>query len=95
VLDLDASDNPTHGRRKFSVFHGFYDQHSYRSLLCYDGTTSDLISLMLRTGKAHTAAGVCRLLQPIVRAGAVFCVPGLYSILRAAPLRLHNLADSQ
>ena len=92
ILDLDATDDPTHGQQEFSFFHGFYDQHMYHPLLCYDGASGDLISVMLRPGKAHAAAGVRRMLRPIVRqiracwpeveiivrADAGFCVPRLY-----------------
>lgn len=92
ILDLDATDDPTHGQQEFSFFHGFYDQHMYHPLLCYDGASGDLLSVMLRSGKAHAAAGVRRMLRPIVRqirarfpgveiivrADAGFSVPRLY-----------------
>ncbi len=92
VIDCDATDDPTHGQQEFSFFHGFYDQHMYHPLLCYDGASGDLLSVMLRPGKAHAAAGVRRMLRPIVRqirahwpgveiivrADAGFSVPRLY-----------------
>src|SRR5919106_700749 len=33
TLDLDATDDPTHGRQQLSLFHGYYDQHQYFPLV--------------------------------------------------------------
>ena len=32
VLDIDSTDDPTHGRQQLSFFHGFYDQHMFHPL---------------------------------------------------------------
>src|SRR5262249_43997476 len=33
VLDIDSTDDPTHGQPQLSFFHGYYDQHMYHPLL--------------------------------------------------------------
>lgn len=92
VIDIDATDDPTHGQQAFSFYHGFYRQHMFHPLLCYDGETGDLLAAMLRPGNVHAANGVVKLLKRIVtkirkrwpwaeiviRADAGFCVRRLY-----------------
>lgn len=92
VIDVDATDDPTHGQQTFSFYHGFYRQHMFHPLLCFDAETGDLLALRLRPGKAHAANGVVKVLRRIVkkikkrwpwvqivlRADAGFAVPRLY-----------------
>ena len=33
VLDMDATNDPTHGRQQLSFFHGYYEEHRYHPLL--------------------------------------------------------------
>jgi hypothetical protein len=37
VLDIDPTDDPTHGAQQMSFFHGYYDTHMYFPLLVFDG----------------------------------------------------------
>lgn len=92
VLDIDATDDPTHGQQELSFYHGFYKQHMLHPLLCYDGETGDLLAATLRPGNVHAANGVVKMLKRIVRkirkrwpwvaiiirADAGFSVPRLY-----------------
>ncbi|MBW2140516.1 MAG: transposase, partial [Deltaproteobacteria bacterium] len=39
MLDLDATDDPTHGQQQLTFFHGFYGQYMYHPLLIFDGAT--------------------------------------------------------
>ncbi len=36
VLDIDSTDDPTHGQPQLSCFPGYYDQHMYHPLLIFD-----------------------------------------------------------
>ena len=45
VLDLDSTDDPTHGTQQLALFHGWYDQHMYHPLVWFEGRTG----LLLRT----------------------------------------------
>ncbi len=92
VLDIDATDDPTHGQQTLSFFHGFYDQHMYHPLLVYDADSGDLVTAVLRAGNTHASHGVVSILKRVVprlrravpkaeiiiRADAGMAVPGLY-----------------
>ena len=68
VLDIDGTDDPTHGSQQQSFFHGFYDQHMYHPVLVFDGDTGQLITALLRPGKAHAARGATTILDRLIRA---------------------------
>jgi len=71
VLDIDSTDDPTHGAQEGSAYHGYYDQYMYHPLLLFDGATDQLITALLRPGHAHASRGVLsvlRILVPILRA---------------------------
>ena len=68
VLDLDGTDDPTHGQQEGSAYHGYYRQHMYHPLLVFDGETHQLITAVLRPGNTHGSAGVVAILTRIVRA---------------------------
>jgi Transposase DDE domain group 1 len=68
VLDLDGTDDPTHGQQEGSAYHGYYRQHMYHPLLIFDGDTGQLITAVLRPGNTHGSAGVVAILKRVVRA---------------------------
>ena len=55
VLDLDGTDDPTHGAQEGSAYHGYYRQHMLHPLLVFDGTTGQLITAVLRPGNTTAA----------------------------------------
>jgi hypothetical protein len=67
VLDLDSTDDPTHGQQEGSAYHGYYRQHMLHPLLVFDGTTGQLITAVLRPGTTHGSAGVVAVLKQVVR----------------------------
>lgn len=67
VLDIDSTDDPTHGDQQLSFFHGFYDQHMYHPLLVFDAMSGQLITALLRPGRAHAAKGATGLLTRLIR----------------------------
>jgi hypothetical protein len=67
VLDIDSTDDPTHGQQQLSFFHGYYDQHMYHPLLIFDGERGHLVSAVLRPGNAHAARGAMGVLRRIIR----------------------------
>lgn len=93
VLDLDSTDDPTHGRQEGSAYHAYYKQHMYHPLLIFDGETGHLITAVLRPGNAHASAGVVAVLTRLIpalraawpgigielRADAGFATPALYT----------------
>ena len=93
VLDLDGTDDPTHGEQEGSAYHGFYREHMYHPLLVFDGQTDQLICAVLRPGNVHGARFVVLVLRRLlkrlraawprvtieVRADSGFAVPRLYA----------------
>jgi hypothetical protein len=82
LLDLDGTDDPTHGEQEGSAYHGYYRQHMYHPLLIFDGDTDQLITAVLRPGTAHASRGVVAALKRVVRALRARW-PGLSVELRA------------
>jgi hypothetical protein len=97
VLDLDATDDPTHGEQEGSGYHGYYRQHQLLPLLVFDGETNQLVTAVLRPGTAHASHGVVAVLKRIVaavrerwprvtielRADSGFAIPALYDYCKA------------
>lgn len=93
VLDLDATDDRTHGQQEFSFYHGYYRSHIYYPLLIFDGETADLVAAVLRPGNRGAAASAVAILKRVIaeirrvlgrkvrleiRADSGFATPGLY-----------------
>ncbi len=66
VLDIDSTDDPTHGNQQLSLFHGYYEQTMYHPLLITELTSKLLLGAYLRAGNVHTADNVIGCLSPIV-----------------------------
>ena len=70
TVDLDVTDDPTHGGQQLAFFNGFYSSWCYLPLLAF--LTFDrereqyLCAAALRPGNAHTQAGALPLLKRIV-----------------------------
>ena len=67
VLDIDATEDETHGAQQLSFFHGFYDHHIYHPLMVYDGESGQLITAILRPGNTHAARGAKGVLRRLIR----------------------------
>lgn len=67
VLDIDSTDDPTHGQQEFSFFNGAYEQHMYHPLIVTERHTGCLLLAWLRPGKAASAAGATRLLLRLMK----------------------------
>jgi len=57
TLDLDATDDPTHGRQQLTLFHGYYGQYQYFPLVISEPTTRHVFLAWLRHGTAHASLG--------------------------------------
>jgi hypothetical protein len=92
LLDLDGTDDPTHGAQEGSTYHGYYQQHMYHPLLIFDGDTGQLLMAVLRPGTMHASRGAVTVLTRLVqrvrarwpavqielRADSGFAMPALY-----------------
>jgi hypothetical protein len=98
ILDLDSTDDPTHGQQQLSFFNGHYDEHMYHPLLVFaDGY---LLGARLRPGDVGGATHAWPLLEPIIahlraqlpttglalRADGGFCNPDLLDAAERAGL---------
>ncbi len=66
ILNVDASDDPVHGRQTLSGYHGYYRQHQYLPLFVYDGVTGFPLAAWLRPGTVHASLGAADILDTIV-----------------------------
>jgi hypothetical protein len=82
VIDVDASDDPTHGQQVLSGFHAYFDQHQYFPLYAFDGDTGFPLAAWLRPGTAHASWGAVDTLRTIVTALRARW-PGLLILVRA------------
>jgi hypothetical protein len=56
VLDLDHSDDPTHGQQEFAFYNHHYQSYCYLPLFIFEGTSHALVTACLRPGKRPTGA---------------------------------------
>jgi hypothetical protein len=68
VLDLDSTDDPTHGQQEGTAYHAHYRQHMYHPPLIFDGATGQLVTAVLRPGNAPASRGVVPVLTRLIPA---------------------------
>jgi hypothetical protein len=82
LLDIDSTDDPTHGQQQLSFFNGAYGQHMYHPMLIFERHTGCLLAARLRAGNASSHARIVPMLLRLVpRLQAAF--PGVKIKLRA------------
>ncbi len=100
ILDLDSTDDPTHGQQVLSFFNRHYDEHMYHPLLVFEGTGGYLLGAPA-AGQRRRGDTRLPLLRPIVRrlrqrcpdtdlalrADGGFCNPALLTYAERAGLR--------
>ena len=57
TLDVDAPDDPGHGRQQLVLFHGFYEQYQYWPLIISGDETQQILWAGLRPATVHAALG--------------------------------------
>ena len=57
TIDLDPTDDPTHGHQQLTLFHGYYEQYQYLPLVITCAQTDDLVMIRLRHGTAAAVLG--------------------------------------
>jgi hypothetical protein len=71
VLDVDATDDETHGHQQLSFFHGYYDEHCYLPLLIFAQAEGEgeqeLIGALLRPGNVHGGHRAMAMIRAVVR----------------------------
>lgn len=101
ILDVDATDDPVHGRQTLSAYHGYFRQHQYFPLLVYDGASGFPLAAWLRPGTVHASCGAADILAAIIaalqaawpgvritiRADNGLAVPAMYTFCEAQNVR--------
>jgi hypothetical protein len=94
TLDLDATDDPTHGQQQLTFFHGYFGQYQYFPLIISEPTTKHVFLAWLRPGTVHASIGadddLMRVVEALrkerpdivihVRADAGFGLPRMYEV---------------
>jgi hypothetical protein len=97
TLDLDATDDPAHGRQQLTLFHGYYGQYQYFPLILSEPTTRHVFVAWLRPGTVHASLGADDDLMRVVtalrqerpdiaihvRGDAGFGLPAMYDVCEA------------
>lgn len=66
ILDMDDTDDPTHGAQQLSFFNAFHDEHCYMPLHVYEGRSGKLITTILRPGKRPSGREITAILKRLV-----------------------------
>jgi Transposase DDE domain group 1 len=70
TIDLDPTDDPTHGQQQFSFFNAHYDTHCYLPLLGFvtfnDEREQYLVTAVLRPGNAPGSLGAVGILRRLI-----------------------------
>ena len=93
ILDIDDTEDETHGAQQLSLFNGYHDEYCYMPLYIFEGQTGRLVTSILRPGKRpsgkETRSIFKRVIKRIraawpnvgilVRGDSHFATPELYS----------------
>ena len=70
IIDLDQTDDPTHGQQEFAFFHGYYDAWCYLPLVATltfnDEAAQYLVATWLRPGRDVPSTGAVALLRRLL-----------------------------
>jgi hypothetical protein len=67
ILDIDDTDDPTHGNQQLSFFNAYHDNYCFMPLHIYEGKSGKLITTILRPGKRPSGKEIVMILKRIVR----------------------------
>lgn len=95
VIDIDGTNDPTHGSQQLSMVNGYYGHFMYNELFFHDGETGQIIVPILRPGNSHSNKCYVAILKRIlikirekyleikitIRADSGFCCPAFYNLV--------------
>jgi Transposase DDE domain group 1 len=68
VLDIDDTEDRTHGGQQLALFHAHYDSRCFLPIHVYEATSGKPVAVILRPGKTPDGAEVALVLRHLVRA---------------------------
>jgi hypothetical protein len=70
TIDLDPTDDPTHGQQQFTFFNSHYDSYCYLPMVCFltfeEEAEPYLVAAVLRPGNAPGSAGALGILRRLI-----------------------------
>jgi Transposase DDE domain group 1 len=77
TIDMDPTDDPTHGQQQFTFFNSHYDSYCYLPMVCFltfdEEAEQYLVAAVLRRGNAPGSAGAIGILRRLMaRVGDAF-----------------------
>ena len=66
ILDIDDTDDTTHGAQQQSLFNGYYGEHCFMPLHIYEGQSGKLITTLLRPGRRPSGEEIVRILKRLI-----------------------------
>ena len=66
ILDIDDTDDVTHGSQQLSLFHAYHDEYCYLPVHLYEGETGKLITTILRPGRRVRGRQTAALLKRVL-----------------------------
>jgi hypothetical protein len=82
IIDIDATDDPTHGQQQMSMFNGYYGQFMYNELFFHDRNIGQIIVPVLCLGNSHSNKWYVSILKPVIQKVQV-AYPALKITIRA------------
>jgi len=93
ILDINDTDDETHGAQQMSLFNGYHDEYCYMPLYIFEGQTGNLVTSILRPGKRPNGKEIRSIFKRVikriraawpnvgilVRGDSHFATPELYS----------------
>jgi hypothetical protein len=67
VLDMDHSEDATHGQQEFAFYNQHYGNHCYLPLFLFEGLSGKFITAVLRPGKRPTGAENAMILKRVLK----------------------------
>jgi hypothetical protein len=67
ILDIDDTDDATHGTQQMSLFNGYHDEYCYMPLYIFEGQTGRLVTSILRPGKRPNGKEICSLFKRVIK----------------------------
>ncbi len=66
IIDIDGTDDSTHGKQQLATFNGYYGQFMYNEPFFHDGETGQIIVPVLRPGNSHSNKWYVGILKRII-----------------------------
>jgi len=67
VLDMDHSEDPTHGQQELALYNHYYGHHCYLPLFLFEGLSGRFITAALRPGKRPTGEENAAIVKRVLR----------------------------